>query len=287
MSRQPLAPLLFPQIRRGRHRRLAGLRVLVTGSSSGVGRSLALQLASRGARVFATARRADRLDSLAREAAPGAIVTEAGDITNTAFRQRLCELTVERLGGLDVCASVAGSGAVGPFRDATADTLTRIFAINFLAPADLVQRCLPLLEGGNDPAIVLVGSILGYHPLPWHGEYCAAKAALRSLASTLRIELAPRGIDVLLASLGPTQSEFWSGLVAGERASWSRGRQMPAERAAAAIARGLERRSGEILPGWQAKGYALAARFMPRLIDAITTRRLHATIDSSTGSNGP
>jgi short-subunit dehydrogenase len=252
------------------------LRVLVTGSSSGVGRALALAVANRGGRVLATARRADRLASLVAEAPAGSIITEAGDVTDSDFRGQLCTVAVERLGGLDVCASVAGSGAVGPFRDASAETLDRVMALNFLAPADLVHRCLPLLEAGTDPAIVLVGSILGHHPLPWHGEYCAAKAALRSLATTLRTELAPLGIDVLLASLGPTQSEFWEGLVAGQRASWSRGRQIPAPQAAAAIVTGLERRSREILPGWQAKGYALAARFTPGIIDAITARRLAA-----------
>jgi short-subunit dehydrogenase len=287
MTRRPMPASSPSRLHRGRLRHLAGMRVLVTGGSSGVGRALAVHLAGCGARVLATARRADRLGSLAREAAPGAIVTEAGDVTNPDFRQHLGTVVAERLGGLDVCACVAGSGAVGPFRDATAETLERIFAINVLAPADLVRRCLPLLEAGNDPAIVLVGSILGYHPLPWHGEYCAAKAAVRSLAGTLRIELAPRGIDVLLASLGPTQSEFWEGLVAGERASWSRGRQMPATQAAAAIARGLERRRGEILPGWQAKGYALAARFMPRLIDAVTSRRVRAVAESFSTPTAP
>jgi short-subunit dehydrogenase len=259
---------------------MAGLRALVTGASSGVGRALALMLADRGGLVLATARRADRLASLVAEAPRGSIVVEAGDVTNAGFRGRLLDLAAERLGGLDICASVAGSGAVGPFRDASADTLDRIMAVNFLAPADLVHRCLPLLEAGTDPAIVLVGSILGHHPLPWHGEYCAAKAALRSLATTLRTELAPQGIDVLLASLGPTQSEFWDGLIAGTRASWSRGRQLPAGRAAAAIVAGLEHRRGEILPGWQAKGYALAARFVPGLIDAITARRLASASSS-------
>ncbi|MGB8853143.1 MAG: SDR family NAD(P)-dependent oxidoreductase [Pirellulales bacterium] len=268
-----VASVHFPRLRR---RRLAGLRVLVTGGSSGVGRALALAVANRGGRVLAAARRADRLASLIEEAPAGSIIVEAGDVTNADFRARLCTVAAERLGGLDICASVAGSGAVGPFRDASADTLNRIMAVNFLAPADLVHRCLPLLEAAADPAIVLVGSILGHHPLPWHGEYCAAKAALRSLATTLRIELAPRSIDVLLASLGPTESEFWEGLVAGRRASWSRGRQMPAARAAAAIVAGLECRRREILPGWRAKGYALAARFAPGIIDAITARRLPA-----------
>ena len=71
-----------------RRRRLAGKRVIVTGASSGVGRAVALELASRGARVLATARRGDRLEELCRSAAPAAIEPLAGDIGEPAFRAR-------------------------------------------------------------------------------------------------------------------------------------------------------------------------------------------------------
>lgn len=261
--------------RRRSPRRLPGLRAVVTGASSGVGAAVARALAARGVRVLATARRAERLAALAAggpTAAP--IVWEAGDLTDAGFRRRLVEAADARLGGLDVLVAAAGCGAIGPFRDAAPATLDRVMDVDFRAPVELVRLCLPLLQTSPDPAIVLVGSILGRHPLPLHGEYCAAKAALASFATGLRVELAADAIDVVHVNLGPTESEFWDGLVAGSRPAWSRGRRMPADRAAAAIVAGLERRTRELTPGWQAKGFALAARFAPRVIDALTARHL-------------
>lgn len=246
----------------------------MTGASSGVGAAVAKALAARGSRVLATARRADRLAALAAGSDDPPILVIAGDVTDPAFRRRLVADAKDRLGGLDVVVAAAGSGAIGEFRAAAPDTLTRILDVDFVAPAELVRCCLPLLADGRDPAIVLVGSILGLHPLPLHGEYCAAKAALASLAGTLRVELASDGIEVLLVSLGPTESEFWDSLLTGRRPPWSRGRRMPVDRAAAAIVRGIERRRRELIPGWQALGYATAARLVPGLIDLFAAGKL-------------
>jgi short-subunit dehydrogenase len=261
-----------PTSDRPRIRTLAGCKALVTGGSSGLGRAIALELARRGGQVLATARRPDRLAELARTA-PG-IQVVAGDLTDPEFRDRLPDIAADRLGGLDVVVAAAGSGAIGAFGAGAADDCARILDIDFLAPAGLVRASLPLLRRSADPGIVLVGSILGLHPLPLHGGYCAAKAALRSLAGTLRLELARDGIDVLHVSLGPIESEFWENLLVGRRPSWSRGRPMPVERAARATVNGLVRRRSEITPGWRAKGFAFAARFLPGLIDAITARHL-------------
>ena len=257
-------------------RQLAGKRALVTGASSGVGRAVALELARRGVRVLATGRRSERLAALAEEAAGmagGPLLYDAGDITSSDFRRHLIDLANEQLGGLDLIVAAAGSGAIGSFRDASPDTLAGIMDVDFVAPAELVRVALPALSAGHDPAIVLVGSILGYHPLPLHAEYCAAKAAVRSLAGTLRIELAEDGIAVLLASLGPTESEFWNHLLTGRRPSWSRGRALSALRTARIIVRALVWRRREVLPGWRAKGFAFAARLFPRLIDRAMMRR--------------
>jgi len=275
---------------RGR-RRLAGARVIVTGASSGVGRAVALELARRGACVLATARRGERLSELAARS-PGAcpIVHEAGDICDPAFRDRLVTTAVARLGGLDAVVAAAGGGAIGPFRTMTAETFARVVDLDLVAPAELIRRCLPDLGRGRDPLVVLIGSILGLHPLPLHGEYCAAKAALRSLAGTLRLELASDGIGVLHVSLGPTVSEFWDALLVGERPPWSRGRRMSAECAARAIVAGMERRRADVTPGWQAVGFALAARFMPGWIDRIADRHLkaaaRAAAEESPGMDG-
>jgi short-subunit dehydrogenase len=258
-------------------RRLAGARALVTGASSGIGQAVALELARRGVRVLATGRRIERLAAVAAEAsgmAGGPLAYEAGDITSADFRRQLVDAATRQFGGLDLVVAAAGSGAIGRFRDASPDTLARVMDVDFAAQAELVRVTLPALRAGRDPAIVLVGSILGYHPLPLHAEYCAAKAAVRSLAGTLRTELASDGVGVLLASLGPTESEFWSHLLTGSRPAWSRGRAMSASRTARIIARALVWRRREVLPGWRAKGFAFAARLFPRLIDRAMMRRM-------------
>jgi len=277
MSRKPPSWRLLP-------RRFAGTTALVTGASSGVGRAVALELAGRGARVLATARRGDRLSAVAAEAAgfdTSPMLVEVGDITDAAFRRRLVERATSAWGGLDILVAAAGSGAAGLFADAAPATLSRILDVDFVAPAELVRESLPLLRTAADPAIVLVGSILGLHPLPEHAEYCAAKAAVRSLAGSLRVELAADGIHVMLASLGPTESEFWDNLLAGRRPSWSRGRPLPAARAARVLVRALAHRRREVLPGWRAKGYALAAHLFPRVIDRAMMRKLRRLQPSS------
>ena len=236
-----------------------------------MGRSLAVELSRRGAAVFATARRELLLATLA---ADHPIAVLAGDVTHDAFRQELVAAAVKSLGGLDVVIAAAGSGAIGRFAEADPATLRRVMEIDFFAPAELVRLALPVLAHGRDPAVVLVGSILGLHPIPLHADYCAAKAAVHSLAGTLRAELAPTGIDVLLATLGPTASEFWDSLLAGDRPAWSRGRQLDAATTARAIIAALERHRATVYPGWSAKGFALAARFCPRLVDRIIRRRM-------------
>ena len=276
-GRSPPMPTLPPDALRSRpailrpRRALVGLRILLTGGSSGVGQSLAVELARHGAAVFATARRERLLATLAAE---HPIAVLAGDVTNDAFRQELVAAAVKSLGGLDVVIAAAGSGAIGRFAEADPATLRRVMEIDFVAPAELVRLALPVLAHGRDPAVVLVGSILGLHPIPLHADYCAAKAAVHSLAGTLRAELAPTGIDVLLATLGPTASEFWDSLLVGDRPAWSRGRQLDAATTAHAIIAALHRRRATVYPGWSAKGFALAARFCPRLIDRIVRRRM-------------
>jgi short-subunit dehydrogenase len=258
-------------------RQLAGLRALVTGASSGVGRAVATELLTRGGHVLATARRGDRLADLAASLPPGSsaarCISAAGDITDPRFREHVVRVASERLGGLDLVVTAAGGGAIGALTTMPANTFRDVLDLDLLAPVELVQIALPHLAAGRDPAIVLIGSILGYHPLPLHAAYCAAKAGVVALAGSLRAELHPQGIDVLLASLGPTASEFWDTLLTGERPTWSGGRPMSAKTTAHAIADALERRRREVIPGWRAKAFVWAARHAGWIIDAAIPRR--------------
>ncbi len=239
---------------------------ILTGATSGVGRALAKLLAERGTRLVISGRRESRLIDLASEY-PGVLIPFPGDITNSRFQEELVEKAKVAFGGIDLVIAAAGVGAVGPFSESSLNTMRSVFEIDFFAPIDLVYKSLPQLKKGRSPAVVLIGSILGVHPLPLHGGYAAAKAALHGFANAVRPELASLGIDVKVAILGPTESEFWDNLVAGERASWSQGRPLSAETTAAAIIAAMERGGSYVTPGWRAKTYVFLSRFSPALID--------------------
>jgi len=247
-------------------RDLSGACGILTGATSGVGRALAKLLAERGVRLVISGRRESRLIDLASEY-PESLIPLSGDITNSEFQEELVRSAKAAFGSIDLVVAAAGAGAVGPFSESSLNTMRSVFEIDFFAPVELVYKSLPVLKNGDAPAVVFIGSILGVHPLPLHGGYAAAKAALHGFASAVRPELASLGIDVHVAILGPTESEFWDNLVAGERASWSQGRPLPAETTAAAIIAALERGRASVIPGWRAKTYVFLSRFSPALID--------------------
>jgi short-subunit dehydrogenase len=191
-------------------RTISGLRVIVTGASSGIGRALVIELIRHGAKVVAMARRADRLQELGVElAVPERFRCLAGDVTRREDRVAALELSISAFGGLDALVNNAGSGALGRFDQADEARLRRIMEVNFFASAEFVREVLPALRKGNQPIIVNVGSVLGHRAVPEKSEYCASKFALHGLSDALRAELARDGIDVLLVSPSTTASEFF------------------------------------------------------------------------------
>src|SRR5690349_14950862 len=117
----------------GQRRKLAGLRILITGASQGIGRALALTAARRGARVLAAARSQLLLDELAREAraAGGVLETVAADVTEPSDRQRMVAAAEQHFGGLDVLINNAGIGATGHFAEVSPERLRKIMEVNF------------------------------------------------------------------------------------------------------------------------------------------------------------
>jgi len=196
-------------------RKLEGRRVLLTGASSGIGAALARRLAARGAHLLITARRQERLQRLSQELGElGASACFcAGDITDPPTRHQLIQMAQQRLGGLDILVNNAGLGAVGPFRNAQEDRLRHLMEVNFFAPTELTRLAIPVLQRGEQPLIVNVGSVLGYVAMPKKSEYCASKFALRGWNDALRVELQQIGIDVLLVSPNTTRSEFFDSLL--------------------------------------------------------------------------
>jgi len=182
--------------------------ILVTGCSSGIGAALAREFGKRGHRVYATARRAETLASLAAEGIHGLELDVNDDFSIAgAFG------TVTREAGhLDLLVNNAGFSQVGAVVDLTREDLRRQFETNVIAPVAVTGKAVPLLRAAvakNGSAVVAnVGSIVGLFTTPFAGAYCSSKAALHSLTDALRMELAPFGIHVVAIQPGGVRSSF-------------------------------------------------------------------------------
>ena len=133
---------------------------------------------------------------------------------------------------------------------------------------ELTREALPLLKAGRKPIVVNIGSVLGQRGCPHKSEYCASKFALRGFSEALRAEFAPLGIDVLVVTAGPTDTEFFKHLLEehGEL-PWGEGKPVSPERVARATIRAMERGRHEIIPSWRGWFLSIANRFFPRLVD--------------------
>jgi NAD(P)-dependent dehydrogenase (short-subunit alcohol dehydrogenase family) len=182
--------------------------VCITGCSSGIGAALAREFHARGCIVYASAR---RMESLAGLAAAG-IRTLPLDVNDDAGIGAAFEVIGREQGRIDILVNNAGFSQVGAAIDLTREDLRRQYETNVIAPIAVARAALPLLraaaQGGGRPLLVNVGSIVGIVATPFAGAYCSSKAALHSLSDTLRMELAPFGIRVVMLQPGGVVSSF-------------------------------------------------------------------------------
>jgi uncharacterized protein len=196
-------------------------RALVTGASSGIGESLARELAARGTDLVLVARSEDRLAELAAE------LTEAhgidaevlpADLTAPDQLERVAMRIQRADAPIDLLVNNAGVGQVGRFADLDVAGAEQQVALNVVAPVRLVHAALPGLRdrGGG---ILNVSSIGANQPVPMMATYAATKAFLTSWSEALHEEL--RGTDVHVTVLAPgfTRTNFVDAAEAGSEAS--------------------------------------------------------------------
>jgi short-subunit dehydrogenase len=265
-------------------RDLKDRRILITGASSGIGKALAQQLASLGARLILAARSEDKLKAVA-DALPSPPGREAGnqgralvvpaDITKELDRQALLDRAVQHFGGLDVLINNAGIASWDHFANSTEEILRQIMEVNFFAPAELIRKAIPILVNGVQPAIVNVASMCGRRAMPAWSEYSASKYALCGLTEALRGELARFDIDILLMIPGLTRSEFSQHFLRSEgKAKIDYDKGMPPEDVAARIIRSLQKNKTETWIGGDTNWMLRVNRWFPRLVDWLIARRV-------------
>ena len=183
--------------------------LVVTGAGTGIGRAIALQSAREGFAVVAVSRNAQELAELANavQGARGACVTLTADVTAADTPERIVQTARERFGRIDVLINNAGAAKGGRLLEQRDADIDAQWHLHVAAPLRITRAALPLLrESGGQ--VMFMGSGLARIPSPYYGAYCAAKAAVRAVATQLRRELHGTGIAVTYVDPGSVRTNF-------------------------------------------------------------------------------
>ena len=207
---------------------------LVTGGSSGIGEHTARLLQEAGFTTYAVARRVERMQALA----DAGVTTFAMDVTDDASVTAGVARIVEEHGRVDLLVNNAGYGSYGAVEDVPIDEARRQFEVNVFGLARLTQLVTPHMRAQTSGRIINVSSIGGKFYEPLGAWYHATKFAVEGFSDSLRLELAPYGIRVVIIEPGPILTE-WNEIARDSLVETSRGTAY--EQQAEAVRRRMEK----------------------------------------------
>ena len=236
------------------------MNILITGAARGIGAETARRLAAKGHRLALLGLEPELLA----EVASGHFWREV-DVTDRDTLKMAVDEAAEQLGGLDVVMANAGIASAGMFGTSDEDEWERVIAINLVGVRRTLHAALPHVLAGRG-YLLPVASVAAMAHAPLMSAYCATKAGVEAMANSLRVEVAHRGVDVGVAYFSWIDTEMVRGADARPTFQYMRSqlkppfdRTYPVADAAAAVVRGIEKRSRIVVaPGWLR--YLLPAR---------------------------
>lgn len=175
------------------------MKVLITGAGTGLGRLTAIELAARGHEVHAgviSTAEAESFETHSRIAPIKLDITNAGDRTQAA------KLSV------DVLVNNAGVSQLGPLALMPMERARQVFEVNVFGTLAITQACVPSMVARGSGRVLFVSSIAGVSAGAMAGPYAMSKHAMQAMGASLREELAPQGVDVVLANPGAFATGF-------------------------------------------------------------------------------
>ncbi|MCB2196412.1 MAG: oxidoreductase [Bacteroidetes bacterium] len=198
---------------------------LITGASSGIGESAAILLQNAGFKVYGAARRVEKMKDLESKG----ISTIALDITKDVSVENCVNTILEKEGRIDVLVNNAGYGSYGAVEDVPMEEARRQFDVNIFGLARLTQLVLPKMREHQFGKIVNISSMGGKVYTPFGAWYHATKHALEGWSDSLRLEVKPFGIDVVVVEPGGIKTPW--GIIAAENLKKTSGNGAYAEQA--------------------------------------------------------
>ena len=177
--------------------------IIVTGASSGIGKSIAQLLSSNGFMVYGTCRDPKKYN-----------ITSFNllqcDINNNNEIKDFIKYVINKEGRVDVLINNAGIGITGPLEETSQDDIKSAFQTNFFGPVEMIKQCIPIMREKNDGLIINITSVLGYFGIPFRGIYCATKSSMEIIGEVFSMELKKFNIRVVNIAPGDFKSDIIS-----------------------------------------------------------------------------
>jgi uncharacterized protein len=195
-------------------RSLAGRVAVVTGASSGIGLATAKALARAGARLALVSRSEARLQATAQEVARAAggghpSLLLPCDVSDPEAVLTMADRVRRDAGTPDIVVNNAGIGHWAPVVELSLERIRAVFEVNFFGAVHCTKAFLPAMLERREGTVVFVSSGFGALPFPYTAAYCASKHAVNGFAGSLRAEIEPLGVNVLLVLPGSTRTAFF------------------------------------------------------------------------------
>lgn len=179
--------------------------VLITGGSSGIGKSMGIYLSGKGYVVYGTSRNPERYKNFS------SFKLIRLDVADTASIEEAVDYVLEEEGRVDVLINNAGVGITGPLEEIPREEMLKNFSTNYFGPIEVTKTVLPLMRKQGKGLVINITSIAGYMGLPYRGVYSASKAALEMTTEAWRMELKQFNINMVNVAPG----DFATNIAAG------------------------------------------------------------------------
>jgi len=259
--------------------------VVITGASSGIGKALAKEFASKGSKLVLGARQIEKLKEIENELPGVEIESVQTDVSKEEDCQILIEKAIARFGQVDVMINNAGISMRALFEEVELDVLRRLMEVNFWGTVYCTKYSLPHLLKTKG-SLVGVISIAGHIGLPGRTGYAASKFAVRGFLDTIRIENLKKDLHVLVAAPGFTASEVRKVALTSNGSSQgetprNEDKMMTAEECASHIYKAVVKRKRKlILTFVEGKMTVFLGKFFPKLLDKLTYNHMAKEPDS-------
>lgn len=180
---------------------------LITGSSTGFGRALAIAVLKHGDYLVATARKPEQLDDLISEYPDTARAVRL-DVTNPTDIKAAIDTAIEAFGRIDVLVNNAGYGLIGALEEVSDEQIRRNFETNLFGAINMMRAALPIMRQQKAGHIINMSAIAGFANELGFSIYGGAKFALEGVSEAVHGEVAPLGIKVTIVEPGPFRTDF-------------------------------------------------------------------------------